>query len=127
MSKQECRPAYLRHKMALDAAISPKGDVKVADIFKRKPYTAANDLGEILKRKKAKAAEKARHAQGRAGGEAPGMERRYPRPAARAAEALPGKTRGRAAGEAAGVLPGARGRDQGEEPEELLQTEGEAG
>jgi len=32
----------MRHKMALDAAISPKGDVKVAEIFKRKPYSCTN-------------------------------------------------------------------------------------
>jgi len=42
MSKSECNKSYMRHKMALDAAISPKGDVKVAEIFKRKPYSCTN-------------------------------------------------------------------------------------
>lgn len=44
MSKQECRPAYLRHKLAMEAAINKKDPPRVAEIFKRKPYAAANDL-----------------------------------------------------------------------------------
>lgn len=44
MSKAECRPAYLRHKLAMEVAINKKDPPRVAEIFKRKPYAAANDL-----------------------------------------------------------------------------------
>ena len=44
MSKAECKPAYLRHKLAMGAAINMKDPPRVAEIFKRKPYAAANDL-----------------------------------------------------------------------------------
>lgn len=61
MSKLECNKAYYNHKVAMELTKRLPKVSRVSEIFKRKPYAAANDLGEILKRKKAKAAEKARH------------------------------------------------------------------
>jgi len=42
MSKAECRPAYLRHKLAMEAAINKKDPPRVAEVFKRKPYSSSN-------------------------------------------------------------------------------------
>lgn len=61
MSKAECKKAYLKHKLAMDATMVAPKMTKVSEIFTRKPYSASADLGKLLKRKKAKAAEKARH------------------------------------------------------------------
>ena len=42
MSKAECNRAYLRHKMAAEAAFMVPKVTKVKSIFRRKPYSSTN-------------------------------------------------------------------------------------
>ena len=42
MSKAECNRAYLRHKMAAEAAFRVPKVTKVKSIFRRKPYSCTN-------------------------------------------------------------------------------------
>lgn len=42
MSKAECNRAYLRHKMAAEAAFRVPKVTKVKSIFRRKPYSSSN-------------------------------------------------------------------------------------
>lgn len=42
MSKAECKKSYLNHKLAMEAAMAAPKISRVAEIFKRKPYSCTN-------------------------------------------------------------------------------------
>lgn len=42
MSKKECSKAYYNHKIAMEAAKKVPKVCKVAEIFRRKPYSCTN-------------------------------------------------------------------------------------